>query len=338
MSEYNNVLTPEEEEQVDLWFAQEKFPTYTLAEATAAAEEQDNWLVPGLIGSTSTLVYGEAKIGKSWLIAHLIGALMNRGEFLGVQVPDKEYSVGVCYTDDAGHREYAQRIGTAVEGTDHAVTLYGLGIMKQDDWDALHLVVKAAGHDVLIIDNLTQILDGSIIDDDVIRRCFNGIRRFIQEGIPVIVVGHSTDSPSKNGWKPNRPMGSAAISQSVRWLMQLRTAKDGNLDLKTYGNIDYGRTLTVKPGEGARFTIVKTDEKSGTSKTRNRSKEMLDRNADMARFVVENCQGMSRNKAALALADNFKGSDGTYRNSLSRGPLSKLVKQTGTNWELLEHS
>ncbi|MEV2224040.1 AAA family ATPase [Nocardia vinacea] len=331
-------LTEEEEAQLELWEARQRFPTYTLAEATAAADEQDDWLVPGLIASTSTLVFGEAKVGKSWLIAHLIGALLSRSEFLGVQVSDDKFSVGVCYTDDAGHREYAQRLGTVVSGTDHEVKLYGLGIMQRDDWEALHRVVTDAEHNVLIIDNLTQILDGSIVDDDVIRRCFDGIRRFTQVGIPVVVVGHSTDAPGKSGWKPDRPMGSAAISQSVRWLMQVRSAKGGNLAVKTYGNIDHGRTLTIRPEDGARFIVLDTAEKSETvKKDRQRSAETLDQTAEQARFVAESCQGMSRNQAAKALAEQFGGSDGSYRNSLSSGRLSKVVQRNGQTWDLVAH-
>ncbi|WP_167460427.1 AAA family ATPase [Nocardia brasiliensis] len=338
MTEY--VLSADEQERLEVHragHARQRFPTFTLAEAAAAVVEQGDWLVPDLIASTSTLVFGEAKIGKSWLIAHLVAALLSRGEFLGVQVPDEEFSVGICYTDDAGHREYAQRIGTAVEGVDHAVKLYGLRIMQRDDWEALHRVVTDAGHNVLIIDNLTQILDGSINDDDVIRRCFNGIRRFTQAGIPVVIVGHSTDKPGQNGRKSDTPLGSAAISQSVRWLMQIRPARGRNLNVKTYGNIDHGRTMTVQPDDGALFTVLSSDEKAETvKKARQRSVETMDKNAEYARFVIEQCQGKGRNEAGDALAEKFGGSAGTFKNSLTRGPLSKLVTRTGTQWQRVE--
>lgn len=335
-------LTEQEEAMLELWEAQKRFPTYTLAEAMAAAEEQDDWLVPGLIASTSTLVFGEAKIGKSWLIAHLIGALVNRDKFLDVQVPDQMFSIGVCYTDDAGHREYAQRLDTVVSRTDHAVMMYGLGIMQRDLWDALFRVVMDAGHNVLIIDNLTQILDGSMNEDDVIRRCFDGIRRFTQAGISVVVVGHSTDAKGQNGWKPDRPMGSAAISQSVRWLMQIRNAKGGKLTLKTYGNIDHGRTLTVQPEDGARFTVIEGSEKSETvKKDRERSAETLDRNQEHAQFVVQECQGVSLREAGRRLATKFGGDADTFKNALgTKGKLSPLLIRTkagkGYAWELVE--
>ncbi|WP_330182866.1 AAA family ATPase [Nocardia sp. NBC_01503] len=340
-------LTPEEEVQLERWWelqeAKKRFPTYTLAEAAAAAEEQDDWLVPGLIASTSTLVFGEAKIGKSWLIAHLIGALVSGGEFLNVQVPQGNYSIGVCYTDDAGHREYAQRLSTAVSGTDHAVTLYGLGIMKRADWDALHHVVTDAGHNVLIIDNLTQILDGSINEDDVIRRCFDGIRRFTQAGIPVVIVGHSSDAKGKSGYKPDRPMGSAAISQSVRWLMQVRHTRGGNLSVNTYGNIDHGRTMKIRADDGARFTVLETSEKTETvTNSRERSTQTLDRNQEHAQFVVRECQGVSLREAGRRLADKFSGDADTFKNSLgTKGKLSPLLNRTkagnGWTWDLVEH-
>jgi hypothetical protein len=324
------------DEQAELHLARQMFPGMTLAEAIDIAEQTDPWLIPGLVSATSTLIFGEAKIGKSWIVSHLIGALLTGGKFLDVDVSDRPFSVGVCYTDDAGHAEYADRIRSVVpDGGPHPVKLYPLGIMDADRWDALHRVVTAEGHNVVVIDNLTQVLNGSINEDAVVRRCFEGIRRFTHAGIAVVIVGHSSDKSGTNGYKPETPMGSAYITQAVRWLGFVRRTRNKNLALRTYGNNGYGAELVLQPEPGARFRVVSRREESDVVKeTRQRDGATMDRNAEMADWVVANCQGLSQNKTAEKLESNFGGSAASYRSWLKPGgKLGALVQRDGDRWE-----
>lgn len=323
------------DEETELRQARERFPKLTFDQIGKMAEEHDPWLVPGLISSTSTLGFGEGKIGKSWIVSHLIGALLTGGKFLDVQVPDRKFSVGICTTDDNGHIEYYDRIRSVAPDFGDHIGVYRLGIMRPDAWEALYRVIQSEGHNVVVLDNLTQVLDGSINNDDVVRQCFEGIRRFVHAGIAVVIVGHSSDKAGLTGRKPETPMGSAYISQAVRWLCYVRKTRNRNLGLRAYGNLGYGAELVLEPGAGARFRVLsRTDGAEEVAQVRNRDKATLDRNAEIADWIVANCQGTSQNKTAEKLAAEFGGSGASYRSWLKPGgKLGVLVERDGASWK-----
>ncbi|MGL6235697.1 MAG: AAA family ATPase [Segniliparus sp.] len=326
------------DEDVERWLAEFErakaaFPMTTLGEAARLAEVSDPWLVPGLVAATSTLLYGEAKVGKSWLVAHLVAALATGGEFLGVRLVAGDYSVALALTDDAGREEYGVRIGSVVSDPGSCpVGLYRIGVMNAQRWGDLFQVIRYHGHNVVVIDNLTQALDGSINDDAVVRRFFEGVRLFTAAGIAVVVVGHSSDKANANGFKPSTPMGSAYVSQAVRWIMHVRKARGGRLGVRTYGNLGHGDEFELEPGAGARFEVAARRERP--EGRRPRSAETLDRNAQMADWVVAHCQGVSQNKTAEALAEQFGGSAHSYRTWLRPGgKLGSLIRRDGERWE-----
>ncbi|KXF54645.1 hypothetical protein AXA44_40555 [Rhodococcus sp. SC4] len=334
-------ITGYDDTDIDLLLSRERFHAQTLDEALEEADSHEDWLVPGLVSSSTTLIFGEAKIGKSWLVSHLIGALLTGKPFLGVDVPDRPFSVGIGYTDDNGNHEYGQRIRTVLpEAQDNrSVLLYRLEIMTSELWEEFFDVVMDAGHNLLVIDNLTQVLTGSINEDDTIRRCFSdGIRRFVRAGIPVVIVGHSSDKSFK-GHKSETPMGSAYISQAVRWLVRVSKTRNRNLKVNTYGNVDHGAELILRPDAGARFSVIeRKDTVDDVAEVRQRDTAVLDQTAEHARFVVEQCQGLGVNQTAKKLSEEFGIADGTFKSSLSRGRLSAMLTRTGTAsataWEL----
>ena len=63
-----------------------EFETMTFAESMQLGDAQ-NWVIENVIGATTTLLYGEAKCGKSFLVSALVKALATGDDFLGVGVP-----------------------------------------------------------------------------------------------------------------------------------------------------------------------------------------------------------------------------------------------------------
>lgn len=321
------------DDTAELEHARRLFPKITFSDVEKRAEDYDPWLIPGLIASSSTLLFGESKIGKSWLVSHLIGALLTGGKFLDVQVLDKPFSVGVCFTDDIGDIEYWERIRGVAPDHDDRVGLYRLGVMREADWNALLRVVLDEGHNILVIDNITQILDGTINDDATMRRCFEGIRKFTHAGIAVVIVGHSSDKKGPNGYKPETPMGNAYVSQAVRWLGFVRKTKNKNLGLRVYGNLGYGSDYTLRPEAGARYTVIgRTDETEKITEVRERETGTLDKNTVMADFIVSHCTELSQRETARRLATEFGGSESSHKTSLSQKILSKMVVKTDGRW------
>lgn len=315
------------------------------SQALLEAETRDEWLVDGLILSSSTLIYGEAKVGKSRLVSALIAALSSGADFLGRPVPqNRAFSVAVCWTDDGGAADYAGQIQSALpDGITPTADYYTLPSMRlTEEWPALYDEVIRNGNNVVVIDNLTQCLTGSINSDDVIREFFGGIRQFTRVGIPVVIIGHSSDKTGDSGWKSDKPMGSSTIRQACRWLCFVKRSRKGNLTLSFSGNTAEPHELTVKHGPGgAQFEVI--DESSATqlraateAKNQQRSAETLDKYSEQADFVVAECQRMSVRDTADKLAERYGGSSNTHRANLTTRGLKRLLSRTGegssTRW------
>lgn len=322
-----------------------KFNRMSHHDALLEAETRETWLIEGIISTSSTLVYGEAKVGKSFLMSAMIGALLSGDDFIGVPVPqDRDFKVAVCWTDDGGAADYASQVqGLLPVDSEPLIDYYCLSQMTADRWRELFEEVTARGSTVLLVDNLTQALIGSINQDEAIRQFFDGIRLFTRRGIPVVIVGHSSEKKMQNGAAPDKPMGSSAISQSVRWRCFVKRSRKGNLTLTFSGNYAEPHEIILKHGAGARFEVL--DAKSADqvkadadNRSQQRSKKTLDRNAEMAAFVVDHCQGNSVRDSAKAIAEKFGGSHNTHRGALSSGPLSMMLTRSGegsnTVWEL----
>lgn len=307
-----------------------------IADALKQAEEEPEWLVDNLISDTTTLIYGEAKSGKSFLVSALVSALATGTPFLGTEVPqDREFSVAVGWTDDAGQREYAKRIaGVVPDGEMPRVGLYHLPPMTEALWDEWYRRVLADGHNVVVVDNLSQALDsGSLNDDAAVRKFFNGVRRFTRAGVPVVVVAHSSDKAGVNGFKPETPLGSSYISQAVRWKVYVRRSRKGNVTLKLSGNNAEPYEITTKHGAGARFEVidVKTAESlrardEGNARARTAAK--LDENAKLVQWLNEQCAGVTQRQAAERLAERDGCSPDSARNKIRRSG----VRSEGGQW------
>jgi hypothetical protein len=244
-----------------------EFEGISYAEALELADDGATWIVDHIIGSATTLLYGEAKSGKSFLVSALIKALATGANFLGKPVPqDRAFSFAVCWTDDMGMREYSTLIRTVMpESETPSVWFYHLPIMRTPDmWRQLYDRIMAEGHNIVVVDNMAQTLDGSVNDDSVVRRFFDGVRLFVRAGIPVVVVAHSSDKAGPNGYKPDTPMGSAYISQAVRWRVFVRRSRRGNMTLKFMGNHSEPYEMTLYHGAGARFDVIDLEDTGGT--------------------------------------------------------------------------
>ena len=318
-----------------------EFESLSYSEALKMADEGETWLVDNIIGSSTTLIYGEAKSGKSFLVSALIKSLATGADFVNKPVPqDRAFSVAVCWTDDRGAQEYSERIRTVMPDEETPnVRFYHVPIMRTPEmWRALYERVMSGGHNFVVIDNLAQTLNGSVNDDAVVRQFFDGTRMFVRAGIPVVVVAHSSDKAGLNGYKPETPMGSAYITQAVRWRVFARRSRKGNITLKFMGNHAEPYEMTLHHGAGARFDVidVKSPEAlkaNAEGAARNRDKARLDENLGVARWVVENCQGMTQRQAAEKLAAELSCPPEAARTKIRRAPVEKTA---GDGWVISE--
>jgi hypothetical protein len=331
----------------------ELFDFMSFEDALKEADQVEPWLVEGIISSGSTLIYGQAKVGKSFLVSALIASLMSGEDYLGRPAPqDRDFSVALCWCDDGDRATYARQIREVLpDGSAAQVGFYTMPPMTADRWDALYDLVIAKRHSLVVIDNLTQAMEGNINSQEDVGRFFHGVRRFTRAGIPVVIIGHSSDKVGQNGYAPDKPMGSSAIRGSVRWLCYVKRSNKGNLTLTFTGNHAEPHKIIIKHGAGARFEVLSSadaDQMGAEAENRKRQRDAatLDKNKQMAEWVVANCQGMSQRQTAEKLAAQFGGSASSLQSSLSVRALSKLLVQTpmadgwakgqGSSWALAD--
>jgi hypothetical protein len=312
-----------------------EFNEMSFEEARKASETTQDWLVENMIGNTTTLIYGEPKVGKSFIVCSLINALLSGTDFLGQPVPqDREFSVAVLWTDDGAVTEYQSRVDSVWTGSGMPnVRFYEVPVMRSTDmWESLYNQVMRNKHNVVVIDNLSQASNGSVNQDDVAKEFFDGVRKFSRAGIPVIVIGHSSDKANANGFKSELPLGSTYISGAVRWRVFVKRSRAGNLTLRFKGNIAQEYEVTAKHGAGARFELidVRSAEQlqvAAEAAQRQRSQQKLDAGDSLAEWVVANCQGLSQRKAAEKRAEVTGKSPSAEESNIRRSPV--IRRDTG---------
>lgn len=313
-----------------------EFDSASYAEALALAGTGEEWIVDDLIGAATTLIYGEAKSGKSFLVSALIKSLATGDDFLGKSVlRQDESSVAVCWTDDRGAQEYSGRIDAVMpEAATPNVRFYHLPIMRNPEmWQGLYEQVIANGHNFVVIDNLAQTLNGTVNDDAVVRQFFDGARLFVRAGIPVVVVAHSSDKAGMNGRKPETPLGSAYITQAVRWRIFVRRSRGGNISMKFMGNHSEPYEMTLTHGDGARFEVLTVkspaDLKAGAQgDARARSQQRLDDNAALLEWLNTNCQGMT----GIAASAKYGADQGITAGAAKQRIKRAGIRKDGDTW------
>ncbi|MFD8396112.1 AAA family ATPase [Streptomyces sp. NPDC059680] len=308
-----------------------------------AADSEEDFIVDGVISSDTTLLYGESKTGKSYLVCALIAAMVTGDPFLGREIEDRPWKIAILGTDDKAQKEYGKRIRTVLpDEMKPAVKTFPIPIMRSvTEWKSLHKRVLEQGYNFVVIDSMTQTLNGTINDDKTIREFFDGVRLFVKSGIPVLVIAHSSEKTGING-KSDLPLGSSTITQSVRHRV-FAYQQNGRLFLKFKGNhLDEEYRMTLAPGAGARYTVLEEKsltalaeenakrkaEREAKKKEQTEAKEQakekratatLDRNAQIVEYVITECQGMKAATVAKKVAEKFGLSVSTCTTNLSRG-------------------
>lgn len=298
--------------------------------ALTAARQREPFLIDGIVSASSTLVFAEPKAGKGFLVSGIVAALTgDDADFLGRRVVKRVKSPAICWTDDDGATEYAERIASV---SDANAWFYPLPMMRSyEDWVELHRAVMANGHDLVVVDNMTQAATGNLNEVDPVRNFFAGVRLFTRDSIPVIVVAHSSEK-FYDGGKTRTPAGHTSITAAVRWIVFLQPKSNGEIELHFRGNSADSHSITVDmPERGIpAFEVVgAAGSAEKRQRARHRAKETLDQRGEIGQWIVEKCQGKTLRQVASLLAERDGKSVSTHRNHLSRGAYG--VVQGGAN-------
>jgi hypothetical protein len=316
-----------------------RFPRTSLREAYERSKKTERWVFPETICSSVTLIYGRSNVGKSYLVASMLLSLLIEGrDFLGMQPtdPEKLWKPAILWTDPGSDEEYADRIYADLQDDDDRVVVRQVGKTTQaDEWQALTESLLAEGVNFVVLDNLMGVT-GDTNDPSAVTTVFDGLTRLL----PVVVVHHESEHGLTIPGGP--PMGASVTVQKARtWIQVRQTARrklhGGNMALVIQSNaLPQPQQLVAEPLTGSNYRVlnrgpwVRQEEGDRPSQ--------VDKNAQIAAWVVENCQGVGTNQVSQKVAEAFGKSPSTCKDLIMRGKVSNLLVRTGegdsTAWRL----
>jgi hypothetical protein len=326
---------------------EKRFPKTMLFDAYERAKEAENWVFHETICSSVTLLYGRSGSGKSYLVTSMLLALLKDDrEFLGMQPTDrtKLWKPVILWTDPASDQEYGERM-YGIGGLPHDVAVASFHIgrtTRADEWDALVDCLITEGFNFVVLDNLMGVT-GDTNDPSPLTTVFEGLTKLTSRGVAVVVLHHESEHGVVNAGAP--PMGNSVIVQKSRtWIQVRQTAqrglRGGNTALVIRANsLEQPQQVICEPLPGPNFRVIqrgpwvtRSDESDADPKPKQqRSKEKLDMNAQMADWVVKNCQGLGSNKAAPMLGKQFGKAASTSRDLLTgNGAVAQLLNRDGS--------
>jgi hypothetical protein len=313
-----------------------RFPRMSLREAYERSKRSEQWVFHETLCSSVTLLYGRSNVGKSYLVASmLLSLLIEEREFLGMQPTDttKIWKPAILWTDPGSDEEYGRRIYQHLpEGVEIDIPMFHVGrTTRPDEWGALAGSLLSEGCNFVVVDNLMGVT-GDSNDAGTVTTVFDGLTRLTNRGVPVVVIHHESEHGGSNPGAP--PMGASVIVQKSRtWIQVRQTAKrklrGGNAGLVIQSNaLQQPLQVIAEPLTGPAYQVlergpwVPRDENCKPKRT-------LDQNAQIAQWVVANCQGIGVNEVAKLVAEQFGGTEGSRKTALKQEGLSKLLKRAG---------
>jgi RecA-family ATPase len=199
------------------------FRLYSFAEVLAEADGVPPFVVDGLISESATMLLGDPKVGKSFLVASLAQALSaGSPEWLGRKVYGGRRGVVIATTDPGNHREYIRRLSALGVADGSGVTVVSMDEKPVDTarWyrDA-RAVLNMHQASVLVLDNVMGAMPSghSINDPASAKLLTDPLTRLTNDGTAVITVHHH----GKAFAGPKSGMGSQMFTAWPRLILAL---------------------------------------------------------------------------------------------------------------------
>lgn len=306
----------------------------TLAEL---ADEPDDparfFLIPGLVSGSLTYLYGQSKVGKSFVVANVVASVLDGKPFLG-RKPLATVEGAVIVTTDAGDvYAYRQRLNDLGVADDERVLLVPVGIAPEPEQlaEVADLFVNG-DYGFAVFDHATGLIPA---DQNInTREPWVGLWRVLESlGVPALLVGHSSDSKFEG--KPiHRPAGNSAATQLARTRVEVHRPDERNRSnplrelvvLNNYGEDERLQVLLAPEG----LTLADDDNNDKPEAGRQRDSQALDNNAAIARRAVELKQPTVKATAEALHAEGLGSSVDSLRKRILPGLVDSglLVKSS----------
>ena len=281
--------------------------------------QADNWLIPGVVCTTNTVVYGQASAGKSMIISSIIASLFDGRNFFDIKPAQSGLKGLVICSDAKAEFEYKQRLHN-INATGAVEYMADAGVITPGQWEMITEAVRYIGYDYVIIDHATGVVDGDVIAREPWQRFWQDHVRSLD--VPTIVVAHASDSTFQ-GQVSHRPMGNSGVTQFSRCEVEVFTkgntkfASEPLRELRSKSRYGQGVVRSfriVDPG------IVVAEEQAEKPAPKQRASDTLDKNARIARLAAQSKAG-----TVTGVAEEIASEVGTTSRTLSARKLPELV-------------
>ena len=244
-----------------------------LASEWAKNQKDDEWLIPGLVCDSLTLISGQPKSGKTSLAAHIVRSLTVKNPILGRTPSNKPLTIGWMGFDAKWDRDMSLRLPDL---ENHYYLIQGANYRKKEEWDELGPKLRDQfGINFLVIDHLYGFGAGANLDKQVeIQEALGILENLINNyGITVLLLtqaGRSGDG---------RAAHSVASEGFARWLVRIKgTGKYRTLEM--LGNNAPTETLKVVLNPSELSIVEKTQKETSLKKSQGDE-------PDVARLILE---------------------------------------------------
>jgi AAA domain len=260
------------------------------------------FLVEGMLHRSQTIIYGQTNAGKSMLALSLAAAVAGGQSWCGRTVSSAG-TVAIVSGDPDGLYENCERLDKVRDdiGGGQIRLIVPQRPMARETWFEVEQLTE--GCSLLVLDNLTQFVPGSLNDDNAVKLVYEQLQQLQRRGTSVCVLAHTSDKRNEHGYSSDIPLGSTIIRTVPRWFVSLKRAQ-GALSLSMSGNSG-GRPWEMKltePTDTPRFSVIDmttADELAERRQQRQRRRDTatLDENARIKAWLAAN-PGVPQREAA----------------------------------------
>jgi hypothetical protein len=278
-------------------------------------EPEEDWLIPGFLSGTRTLLSGEPKLGKSFLAGHMVSSLIHQTPFLGVQPLNGKFKVAWMGFDAAWQREYWSRFPFERNWVFFADTAR---YNQEQEWFELGELLLQNRCNLLVVDHLYGLADTLDLDrsHEMARALSPVLKLQEQTKVPILLISHA----GKGG--TGRAAHSVSLEAQFRHLLRLTGSTRGTRrELVSMGNHSESNKLVLDltPKE---VTLRGSSAEMQEQRSRERTEIALNQ---AKRFLAEAPESARRNSSAAGRWFAVNGESETSEGG--RAIAKKLFKQ-----------
>lgn len=266
-----------------------RIQSFTFTKDAYLPKVPSTFLVDGILHRSQTILFGQTNCGKSMLALSLAAAVASGQPWNG-QAVNASGPVAIVSGDPDGLYENYERLDKVRDDVGGGkINLYvPERPLAEETW--FELARQTEGCKLMILDNLTQFVPGTLNDDYAVKCVYEKLESLARrDDMAVAVLAHTSDKRNEYGHSSNIPAGSFVIRSVPRWFVHLQRGS-GVLSVNMQGNSGarpWGLKLS-EPTDTPRFEVLQTisaDEMSERS-GRQRSKTKLDKWAQIKAYAL----------------------------------------------------